>query len=438
MSSPSLLARNAAGLAILTWPALAGGLLLRPLAPPLARPNQHALRSAACGPLAEISPEIISATENVGTGLAAVTAAAAASALAYVANLKREYDRVGELQAKRDAKQRRKSKSVPQGSSAYVHPKDFWSESELQAFDGTSSPDGPILLAADGVVYNVALSRNFYGPSGEYHAFAGRDASRLLAKGLTSAEDDTAKEAPLSLAERAALAAWAFSFKSKYDAVGVLRSAAQTAEAEAAAAAKLEKELQVAAELMRASAAGDVKGVQQALYAFADITWQDADGYLPLHRAAEAGSVECVRVLLDAGADVHSVGSKGRTAMHHAAEKGHVDVMSALIEAGADIQAEANQRWTPLLAASQAGAMGALKLLLERDADANKASQAGVTPLIAAATYGHVEACQLLLQAGGLPETLGPRGKTASQWASEKGQTAVVTLLESALASSLD
>ncbi len=105
---------------------------------------------------------------------------------------------------------------------AYVEPKDYWTEAELAEYDGSKDIDGPILFAADGLVFNVYKGRNFYGPGGEYHLFAGRDATRFLAK--TIVEEETPEEAakPLTMADRAALAGWVFTFKGKYEIVGKL------------------------------------------------------------------------------------------------------------------------------------------------------------------------------------------------------------------------
>lgn len=125
-------------------------------------------------------------------------------------------------QQRQDEEARYSQYQEERARQAYVEPKDFWVEAELVKYDGTKNPDGPILMAADGLVFNVYKGRNFYGPGGEYHLFAGRDATRFLAK--TIVEEETPEEAakPLTMAERAALAAWMFTFKGKYEIVGKL------------------------------------------------------------------------------------------------------------------------------------------------------------------------------------------------------------------------
>uniref|UniRef100_A0A6M2E549 Putative steroid membrane receptor hpr6.6/25-dx ixodes scapularis steroid membrane receptor n=1 Tax=Amblyomma tuberculatum TaxID=48802 RepID=A0A6M2E549_9ACAR len=51
---------------------------------------------------------------------------------------------------------------------------------EIRKYDGTGE-DGRVLVAVNGKVFDVTRGRNFYGPGGPYHAFAGHDASRGLA-----------------------------------------------------------------------------------------------------------------------------------------------------------------------------------------------------------------------------------------------------------------
>lgn len=142
---------------------------------------------------------------------------------------------------------RSKSRSVEPGSPAYVQPRDSWRLSELRGFDGSGSSDGPILLAADGIVFNVSPARNFYGPDGEYAIMGGNDATRYLAKntveeseaypdggeaaaravGAAGAGAAGAEQQDLSIAEAASLGLWVASFRNKYDIVGKLVSEAE-------------------------------------------------------------------------------------------------------------------------------------------------------------------------------------------------------------------
>ena len=56
----------------------------------------------------------------------------------------------------------------------------------------------------------------------EYHIFAGRDATRLLARNKLEEETEEELKRPLSIADRAFLATWMYTFKNKYDIVGKL------------------------------------------------------------------------------------------------------------------------------------------------------------------------------------------------------------------------
>jgi len=120
---------------------------------------------------------------------------------------------------------------------AHIEPKDYWTLEEIAEYNGyppdykgdsideyALNYEGPILLAADGFVFNVWKGKNFYGPGGEYHLFAGRDATRLLAKTIVREETDEEASKPLTIAERAALAGWMFTLKNKYEVVGKLQN----------------------------------------------------------------------------------------------------------------------------------------------------------------------------------------------------------------------
>jgi len=51
---------------------------------------------------------------------------------------------------------------------------------ELRKYDG-NGPEGRVLVAVLGKIYDVTRGKKFYGPGGPYSGFSGRDASRGLA-----------------------------------------------------------------------------------------------------------------------------------------------------------------------------------------------------------------------------------------------------------------
>ena len=73
-------------------------------------------------------------------------------------------------------------------------------------------------------VFNVSVSngREFYGHDGCYRALAGRDASRLLAKGILEDEDAEEAKRPLSSYEESQLREWHEHFQFKYVLLGAL------------------------------------------------------------------------------------------------------------------------------------------------------------------------------------------------------------------------
>lgn len=81
-------------------------------------------------------------------------------------------------------------------------------------------------LAVKGRVYDVSAGKSFYGPGGPYENFAGRDASRGLAKGrfddemITEDGIDTLED--LEESEKRALDEWVGHFEGKYTVVGEL------------------------------------------------------------------------------------------------------------------------------------------------------------------------------------------------------------------------
>ncbi|XP_022957722.1 membrane steroid-binding protein 1-like isoform X1 [Cucurbita moschata] len=96
------------------------------------------------------------------------------------------------------------------------------SEEELKQYDGSDS-EKPLLMAIKGQIYDVSQSRMFYGPGGPYALFAGKDASRALAKMSFEEKDLTGDISGLGPFELDALQDWEYKFMSKYVKVGTVK-----------------------------------------------------------------------------------------------------------------------------------------------------------------------------------------------------------------------
>ncbi|XP_073001266.1 membrane steroid-binding protein 1-like [Typha latifolia] len=105
-------------------------------------------------------------------------------------------------------------------------------EEELKVYDG-SDPKKPLLMAIKGQIYDVTQSRMFYGPGGPYALFAGRDASRALAKMSFEEEDLTGDISGLGPFEVEALQDWEYKFMSKYVTVGTIKKSVPVTEGDA-------------------------------------------------------------------------------------------------------------------------------------------------------------------------------------------------------------
>ena len=103
-------------------------------------------------------------------------------------------------------------------------PRDF-TISQLRDFDG--SKDQPIYVGLKGEVFDVSSAADFYGPGQSYSCFAGREASRAMAR-LSFEEDDlsSTKLEDLGPFERNTLEDWYQKFKyyKSYPVVGRITS----------------------------------------------------------------------------------------------------------------------------------------------------------------------------------------------------------------------
>ncbi|KAK6927668.1 Cytochrome b5-like heme/steroid binding domain [Dillenia turbinata] len=90
---------------------------------------------------------------------------------------------------------------------------------DLRSYNGSDSSK-PIYIAIKGRVFDVSAGKSFYGPGGAYAMFAGRDASRALAKMSKEEADISASLDGLSEKELGVLADWEKKFEAKYPVVG--------------------------------------------------------------------------------------------------------------------------------------------------------------------------------------------------------------------------
>lgn len=126
----------------------------------------------------------------------------------------------------------RKKKPEEEEEEEEKDPPRNFSPEQLRRYTGVTLANTPawdldagkIFVSVNRNVYDVTKAADFYGPGANYECFAGRDASRALAK-LSFDEKDlnNLEISDLSAAERDELANWEFKFHTKgYPIVGKL------------------------------------------------------------------------------------------------------------------------------------------------------------------------------------------------------------------------
>ncbi|KAD6453669.1 hypothetical protein E3N88_08375 [Mikania micrantha] len=86
---------------------------------------------------------------------------------------------------------------------------------QLNQYDGTN-PSNPIYIAVKGRIFDVSTAKSFYGPGGSYAMFAGKDATRALAKMSKNDEDVVGSLDGLTEKEIGVLDDWEKKFEAKY------------------------------------------------------------------------------------------------------------------------------------------------------------------------------------------------------------------------------
>jgi ankyrin repeat protein len=158
-------------------------------------------------------------------------------------------------------------------------------------------------------------------------------------------------------------------------------------------------------------------------------------GGLTLHEAAAAGDLARVEVCVaSAPWTLQSLSADGWTALHLAAFLGRDAVVVRLLELGADARQWARAFETNLaIHAACAGrriGKAAFAKLVAATGDPDITPKHGYTPLMEAAVNGADELVAVLLAAGADKTRKHPDGKTAADFAREKGHSELARTLE--------
>lgn len=101
-------------------------------------------------------------------------------------------------------------------------PKQDLTLEELRKYDG-HGPDGRVLLAINGEIYDCTKGTRFYGPAGPYAPLAGHDATRSLATfDVEAIKDEWDDYSDLTVSQMSSVQEWQEQFAEKYEYVGKL------------------------------------------------------------------------------------------------------------------------------------------------------------------------------------------------------------------------
>lgn len=135
-------------------------------------------------------------------------------------------------------------------------------------------------------------------------------------------------------------------------------------------------------QLLEATIAQDVEGVQDALKNDADVHTSKHLGFTPLHYAAVNGNTQIAKLLLNKGADALSRNGFGEIPLHRAALCGQVEMVSLLVGNKEGINAKDRNGNTALfLAFERDHHLDVAKVLIDAGADVNSKDNGGRTLL---------------------------------------------------------
>lgn len=162
---------------------------------------------------------------------------------------------------------------------------------------------------------------------------------------------------------------------------------------------------------------------------------KNAPDQSPLFDAVGSSDTRVLRALLELGADPKAKSPSNWTPLMYAACYGSAEAVEALIPAS-DLAAQDNNcgGQSVLIWATRSNRQSHRKVrtLLDAGADPNLATPDDWSPLMSAAAAGNLLGVELLLTRGADATRRNKNGKTAADWARERGYPAIAEVLEAA------
>ena len=146
--------------------------------------------------------------------------------------------------------------------------------------------------------------------------------------------------------------------------------------------------------------------------------------------AVEKNRPDIVRSLIDRGAEVSYEDEDGYTPLHFAAISGYAQIVEILVQNDANVNGSSRARSTPLTLAARMGYANVVKYLLDHNADLTLRDGDGDTALHCAAYGGSEEIVTQLLRSGADPWTKNYNGKLAADYARQEGHESIRRVLE--------
>lgn len=190
--------------------------------------------------------------------------------------------------------------------------------------------------------------------------------------------------------------------------------------------------------LLAAAAQGDVGAIRAALADGASPDARDPEGTPATMLATRGHHTDALRALLDAGADVDAQDATLDNPLLYAGREGFLDVIRVANEAEADPTITNRYGGVAHIPASERGHVEVVRYLLdETDIDVDHVNRLGWTALLEAIVLSdggprHQEIVRLLLEAGADPDLADGDGVRPLTHARNRGQAAIVRLLEDA------